>query len=401
MEQVAINTYLLKIAAFCNLNCSYCFMFNLQDTTYRGKEKIMPLEIVQAAANKMVELARQQNINSLNISFHGGEPLLAGKDWFRRAIAILREAGGDHVSFHFGVQTNAVLIDDEWLDLFQDHGIDVGVSLDGPREINDRARLNFAGDSTYEKTVAGIKKLQERDGLFGGVLCVIDPSTHGLDIYRHFRELGIKRIDFLWPLDFNWNSPPPSLLVADQTPFADYLIPIFDEWWHRDGDAISVRYFESILRGLVGARIGLDSLGGNPINIVAIDTDGSVEPLDSLRSGDDGFTDVGLRIQRDPLSELYDKELFQAALSGRNGLCEKCKACVFGDTCGGGYMPHRYSRANGFDNPSVYCRDLWKLINHILATAMSEVEKPFQEAPPSLRIKVPQLAAPDVEASSR
>lgn len=395
MKQVAINNYLLKIASFCNLNCSYCFMFNLQDTTYRGKEKIMPLEIVQLAAKKMVELARQQEITMLHVSFHGGEPLLAGKDWFRRAVTIIKEASGGDVAFKFGLQTNAVLIDDEWLDLFAENGVSVGVSLDGPRHINDRARLNFAGDSSYDKTVAGLTKLLERR-LLSGVLCVIDPTADGLEIYRHFRALNIKWIDFLWPLDFNWNSPPPSVMVANQTPYADYLIPIFDEWWYRDKSSeIHIRYFEGILRGLVGAKAGLDSLGANPINIVTIDTDGSIEPLDSLRADDDGFTDVGLRIQRDPLSAIYEKELFQIALSGRNGLCEKCKSCALVDTCGGGYLPHRYSRTNGFDNPSIYCRDLWKLINHILAVVIAEVEKPFMEAPSSLTLEEPKPEAVD------
>lgn len=369
--QVPINTYILKCSSFCNINCSYCYMFNLKDTTFRGKAKVMPLEILETAATQMVELAVQQNRRTLNVSFHGGEPMLAGKDWFARAIELLKKAGAGKVEFRFTMQSNAMLVDDEWLDLLAAHRIHLGISLDGPRHINDRARVNFAGRSTYQATVDGIQKLQAR-GLFGGVLCVIDPSVEGLEIYRHFLELGIQKIDFLLPLDHNWDSPPASL-SRGATPFADYLISVFDEWWRADSKQVRIRIFESIIRGLMGASVGLDALGGDPVAIVTIDTDGSIEPLDSLRAVDDKFTDVGLRLGSHPISALYDTALFQTALLGRQGLSAQCQQCPFMTVCGGGYLPHRYSRANQFNNPSIYCQDLWKLINHITRVVAAEV----------------------------
>ncbi len=342
-----------------------------------GKSKIMPLEVVELAAEKMVALARQQGVSELDVNFHGGEPMLAGMDWFRQAIGIFTSVGADKVSFKFGMQTNGIMIDDAWAELFDACQISVGISLDGPRHINDRARVNFAGASSYDATVAGIQKMLEHRRSFGGVLCVIDPTVNGLDVYKHFRSLGIPRIDFLWPLDHNWDTPPQSLTSDNATPYADYLIPIFNEWWSNDGQQVRIRYFESIIKGLVGARVGLDSLGAEPINIVAIDTDGSIEPLDSLRAAGNKFTDMGLRIQKDSLSAIYEKELFQMALAGRGGLHKHCQQCVFSDVCGGGYLPHRYSSETGFDNPSVYCRDLWKLINHIAGVVVAELEKPL------------------------
>jgi uncharacterized protein len=387
-----ISTYLLKVTEFCNLNCPYCYMFNLRDFAYKAKPKFMPLEIVEAFAPKAVALAQSQGVRRLTVSLHGGEPLLAGREWFRSAIRILRQAGGDTVKFSFITQTNGVLLDEEWLEFLEEQNVTLGISMDGPRHIHDKTRINFAGRGSYDEVARGVTLASRRPKIFGGVLCVMDPTTDGLEVYHHFRELGVEKIDFLWPLDHNWNAPPPSLMTEDATPYADYLIPIFDEWWQEGNGAIKIRYFTQLIKNIFGARRGgVDALGGNPVSIISIDSDGGIEPVDSLKACGDGFTEMGLNILKDPLEAVYDQPLFQAAISGQDGLCEKCKACPLHDICGGGYLPNRYSNINGFTNPTVYCRDLWKLTTHILGAAndTAQVKRFF-----------PQQAAPPVEKSA-
>jgi uncharacterized protein len=135
-----------------------------------------------------------------------------------------------------------------------------------------------------------------------------------------------------------------------------------------DDKSIRIRYFFQLLKNIFGARGGLDSLGGNPVTITSIDSDGGIEPVVSLKACGHGFTDLGLNIMDDPVEAIYDQPLFQVAISGQEGLCETCRVCPLHDICGGGYLPHRYSQENEFLNPTVYCRDLWKLITHILDT---------------------------------
>lgn len=369
-----ISLYLLKVTEFCNLNCPYCYMFNLRDSSYKKKPKVMPLSIVEAMAPKAAALAREQGVDRIAISLHGGEPLLAGREWFRSALEIFRRAGGDDVRFSFVVQTNGVLLDEQWLDLCAEEGIKVGISIDGPRHIHDRFRVNFAGRGSYDDVIRGLQVAQRYPKVFNGILCVIDPSAVGLEVYRHFRGLDIDRIDFLWPLDHNWDSPPPGLDEPDKAPYADYLIPIFDEWWSEGNKAIKIRYFSQLIKNLFGARGGLDSLGGNPVSITSIDSDGSIEPVDSLKACGDGITEMGLNVLTDPIEAVYEQPLFQAAIAGQDGLCDTCKACPLHDVCGGGYLPHRYSQARGFANPTVYCRDIWKLTNHILDVVSDVVQ---------------------------
>jgi uncharacterized protein len=397
---VPITTYIFKATAFCNLNCTYCYIFNLGDQSFQGRPKAMPLEIVEKSAERMVEQARLQGVRQVNVAFHGGEPLLAGREWLRRTVEIFRRAGGEEVHFLFSLQTNGVLLDAEWVKLFCDLQMGISVSLDGPREINDKARVNFAGRGSYDDVVRGLRHLldtPEGKRVFGGVLCVVDPAADGLEIYRHFRGLGIQSMDFLLPLEHNWDHLPPGHQDPKATPYADYLIPIFDEWWAEDDPSLRIRYFETILGHFFDGNAGVDSLGGHPISFGIIDTDGSLEPLDSLRACGDGFCDMGLNIQRDPISSLYDQTLFQIGLLGQEGLSEVCQVCPLHEVCGAGYLPHRYSAANGLRNQSVYCRDLWKLINHILDAAVARASA----QPGATGDRVPEtMRAPEIAAGA-
>jgi uncharacterized protein len=376
-----VTLYLLKVTEFCNLNCPYCYMFNLRDFSYKNKPKIMPLETVEVFALKAAALAQKQEVNKITVSLHGGEPLLAGRDWFRSAIDIFHRAGGDSVKFVFTTQTNGVLIDTPWLDFLEAHRISFGISMDGPRHIHDKYRVNFSGRGSYDDVVRGLKLAQSYPNVFGGVLCVIDAMADGLEVYHHFRGLGVDAIDFLWPLDHNWDAPPPVLAASGTTPYADYLIPVFDEWWRGKNKSVKIRYFNQLIKNLFGARGGLDSLGGNPVSIISVDSDGSIEPVDSLKACGDGLTNMGLNIATDPIEAVYEQPLFQMAIAGQDGLCDECKACPLHDVCGGGYLPHRYSQKNGFANPTVYCRDVWRLTTHILDTVsdIEEVKRFFQK----------------------
>lgn len=116
VPRVPMNVYLFKLAEFCNLNCSYCFMFNLRDFAFRQKPKKMSLDVFRAAVPKILDMARRQELSRISISFHGGEPLLVGQEWIRAAVGCFGDVHDIRVDF--GVQTNGLLIDQSWMELF-------------------------------------------------------------------------------------------------------------------------------------------------------------------------------------------------------------------------------------------------------------------------------------------
>ena len=371
-RRAPLQVFLLKVAEFCNLNCDYCFMFNLKDFSYQKKPKRMSLDVVRAAASNAGRVARLQGTPYINFSLHGGEPTIIGIEWIADAVKILREQASDDLRVDIYLQTNGVLIDQAWIDFAKANDVYIGVSMDGTREAHDKHRVDHKGRGSYDRVVKSLKLLSTEDEVFTGTLTVIDPDVGGLEVYRALREIGVEAMDFLWPLDYNWDNLPPGFSDPQSTRFADYLIPIFDAWWDEDNPNIQIRHFQNMIAGLMAYRSRLDAIGAPPVSIVSIDTDGGIEPVDSLRACGDGFTELGLNILEDPIEMVYTKDLFKTTIRGKDNLCEACRMCPVKDACGAGYLPHRYKAGVGFGQPSVYCKDLWKLISHISSRMADE-----------------------------
>jgi uncharacterized protein len=365
---VPVETYILKVASRCNLNCTYCYVYNKGDDSYRSQPRRMARETVAALLSRVATYCGEQDLHEVTFIFHGGEPLLAGTEFFRHFVAEAGAVLGDDIAPAFALETNGTLITTEWLELFQELGINFGISLDGPPAINDANRVDHIGGGSYMRVRRAIDTvLADRrfEQLFGGVLTVIDLAADPVGLYHHYREIGLKRCDFLLP-DGTYDHPPPQWRPdGPGTPYADWLIATFDQWFDNEDTSLSIRLFEEIIGLLFAATPGTDALGGGRNGLLVIETDGGIEPVDVLKICGPAFTKLQLNVHRNDIRDACAVDLVQAYQEGTAGLCDTCLACPVVSICGGGYLPHRYSSANGFANPSVYCRDLMKLITHI------------------------------------
>jgi uncharacterized protein len=150
------------------------------------------------------------------------------------------------------------------------------------------------------------------------------------------------------------------------SPVADYLLPIFDEWFDRDDPTLEVSICWELIERLLGGP-GLSDVFGNPrLKYFVVETDGTIESLDALKVGREGLADTGLNVLRNGLADLAGQStLASRSITDGFPLAAQCVDCERVHACGGGYLPHRYSAKNGFDNPSVWCRDLKKLFAHV------------------------------------
>src|SRR5207244_3633142 len=124
--------------------------------------------------------------------------------------------------------------------------------------------------------------------------------------------------------------------------------------------------FSDLLRLLMGGQPETDAFGNGKMSYVVIETDGSIEALDTLRVCEDGIAKSGLNVLHNGLDDLrFGRPLLYQAIYKGFPLAPVCNRCVERDICAGGYLPHRYARANGFANPSVWCADILKLLRHI------------------------------------
>src|SRR5579862_3633831 len=352
--------YIIKIAGACNLNCPYCYMYNLGDTTYQNRPKLMGIETFHQTINRIHEYVSTKNIDRIFIFLHGGEPLLQPKSRVQHFLEYIQSTLKKiaHVSLH--LQTNGVLIDREWVDLLDRFEVGIGVSFDGPKTISDRFRVTHKGRGTYDKIVRGIKLIQANSRKQPCALCVINPDFNPIQIFDHFVDLGVLKMDFLLP-DYNYSNPPPFKIGLLQS----YLTNLFDHWYSLNRPDIDVRFFSSIISALLGSKTGVDALGVHPISEIVIETDGNIQPLDILRTCENGMTTTPYFVSAHGIEEARSSGIIQAQLQNQNLLPEKCIICPAYSVCGGGYMPHRYNRQNGFNNESIFCDALYGTINHV------------------------------------
>lgn len=359
----------LKICSRCNLNCSYCYMYNLGDRTALQQPKAMPDAVIDATAERCLTHAAERGLDRFRFVLHGGEPLMAGRKKVQRLIDAASNLGRTTgVAADFAVQTNGILLTEEWCRFLSDLSVSVGVSLDGPRDVNDRQRITHRKEGSYDLTIAGWN-LARSHGLRPSILTVVDPETSAEDAYRHLCELQPSSVDFLLP-DANHDRRPPHPVLS--TPHADWLLKVFSIWNSADPVPFRVRLFEQIIAATLGISYANDALGEGDNEIVVIDTDGEIGPVDTLRAALPGAGRTGFNVLRDNVSVALDHPLLRRYHSSNQSLCASCTNCPINRICGGGYLSHRYSSERGFDNPSVYCRDLTKLIigirNSVLET---------------------------------
>ncbi len=367
---------IVKIASRCNLNCSYCYVYNLGDTTYLAQPRVMARATVDALLRGVAEHCARHALEDFRFVFHGGEPLLAGPDFFRyfvaRAAAVL-PAGTRAL---FTLQTNGTLLTAAWCALLRELGVSVGISIDGPKARNDAHRVDRAGRGAYDRIRRGWD-LAVAGGLQPGLLAVIDVEAEPLEIFAHVLELGPRRVDFLFP-DANHATPPAGRLGArSPTPYADWLLAIFETWIAPETPPVHVRLFEHVIGAVLGVRGNSDALGPGANEIVVIETDGGIEPVDVLKACGNGITKTPLNVAANALDDAFSIPIVALYHFSNERLCATCERCTIKGICAGGYLPHRYAEATGFENPSVYCADLTKLItviqNWVLANLPADV----------------------------
>jgi uncharacterized protein len=315
------------------------------------------------SAARIADHAKQHELSVVDVVLHGGEPLLAGRERLGRIADELTRALAGIGELDLKIHTNGVLLDTDFCQLFAQHGIKVGISLDGDRVANDRHRVYANGRSSYDKAIRAINLLRAGyPELYAGLLCTIDIANDPIAVYDALAELEPPRVDFLLP-HATWDQPPPGPAGA----YGDWLIQIFDRHM-ADGRPTKVRLFDSALRTLGSKGSLTESLGLEPTDLVVIETDGSYEQADSLKTAYDGAPATGFSVERHSLDVVARHPGITGRQTGLAGLSDECRSCPVVSSCGGGLYAHRYRTGSGFINPSVYCADLLRLITHIQDT---------------------------------
>lgn len=359
---------IVKIASRCNLNCAYCYVYNKGDDGWSRQPALMSEAIAASLIGRVADHCRRHALPHFHFVFHGGEPLLAPPDLLTFFVDIARRDLPPQTALRFSMQTNGVLLSPARGRLLKSLGINVGISMDGTKASHDRWRVDHRGRGSHARVVAGLETAR-RAGLDPGLLTVIDLEADPGAVYAHLKALRPRIVDFLLP-QATWDDPPPRPFPAA---YAHWLMAIFRLWTAEPVPPFRIRIFDQIIRAVLGIAGSLDALGRGANRNLVIETDGSIETVDVLRVCENGITRTARNVAGDSFDDALGDALPMLYYHSSERLCAACEACAVKEICAGGYLPHRFSRARRFDNPSVYCQDLETLIGAVQRWTISEL----------------------------
>jgi len=322
--------------------------------------------VTQMVAKRIDEHVTTHHVPSVDVILHGGEPLLAGIGRLTELTGLLRAEVSAQVSIT--VQTNGTLLRQAMRETLLELGIRVGVSMDGDAGATGRHRLFPSGRNSYDDVADGLRRLSSAEfrEIYGGILCAVDVRNDPVATYESLLEFDPPALDLLLP-HANWSFPPPG------SGYADWLIAVFDRWYHVPVQETRIRLFAELIQLILGGSAAVEGLGLRPATLVVVDTDGSIKQLDSLSSTYPSAADTGLHVSTDSFDAALDHPTTVARQIGTDALSAQCRACPVMEICGGGLYPHRYRDGEGFRHPSVYCPDLLRLITHVRNRVLADL----------------------------
>lgn len=348
-----------KVAERCNINCSYCYYFHMGDETPLERPAYAPHAVTVRLAHWIAQGCEELHIPHAKIAFHGGEPAMIGAETFGKACRTLRDVIEPKTTVSLAIQTNGSLLDDRWTAKFIEHGVGVGISIDGPQGANDRFRLDKRGRSTFQGSEDAIKRLVKAsaDGApLPSTISVLHHDNDYREIYHYLRDLGVEELNFLLP--DRTVDDEAFRLSGKAVQYGRCLSEIFDAWLCEDNQAVRIKFIDQTLVHFQTGRLpgAVFSRGRKSNQVVIARSDGTVAIDDSYIPALDWYAEAPIYSTQDhSLRDFLDNPIFQEIERTSANTPTGCGSCRWRHMCRGGDLENRFSTRNGFDNPSIYC----------------------------------------------
>ncbi len=369
----AFATMLKPVGSLCNLDCRYCYYLGKSDPA-AGRPQQMDDALLETYIRQYIEA---NDAPVVSFCWHGGEPLLAGMEFYRKALRWQqRYAGGRRIDN--SIQTNGTLLTEAWCDFLAENRFLVGISLDGPQDLHDAFRLDRGGQPTFERVMQAVERLRSRGVEFNTMSVVHRRSEgRGAEIYRFLRDRVQSRfMQFLPAVEYVVDRgegmrprivPPgtagarPAGWSLSARGYGDFLCDVFDEWVVRDVGTVFVQLFDATLAQWCGVQSGLCSMNETCDDALVVEHNGDVYPCDHFV-----FPEYCLgNLHRTPLRELYRSPARWAfSRNKRNTLPAECLRCCYGFACRGGCPKHRFDKGSGGGGKNSLCEGLYRWFDH-------------------------------------
>lgn len=337
-------------SADCNLRCRYCFYLRAHDLYPDQQRHVMPEDVQEQMIRNMLEYRFPQTV----FAWQGGEPTLCGLDFFQRAVELQQKYGAPGQSVGNALQTNGILIDEDWCRLFHEYKFLIGLSLDGPQEVHDRFRVFQSGRGTWENVMRAAE-LMNRYRIEFNILCVVTDENveMGADLLRWYVDNGFYYLQFIPCVerDYEHNVSPER--------YGDFLIDIFDYWSKELFGQVSIRDFDAMLTQRMGQGQPMCTFGRVCNHYVVVEHNGDVYPCDFFVY--DKWK-LGNLMQA-PLHTFLESDKYKKFAYQKDKV-PACRGCEWRPYCHGGCQKDRMVLGEDFRRPSVLCEAYKKFFAH-------------------------------------
>jgi uncharacterized protein len=349
-----LTSILIKPAsALCNLDCSYCFYLDRDLDPYAElPQRRMSDETLERLVDSWLFYSYPQS----TFAFQGGEPTLAGLPFFEKLVRLQQARGRDGQSVSNALQTNGVLLDDAWCQLFQQYQFLIGLSLDGPEDINDRYRYNKDGHGTYKWVMRGLEALQKNKVEFN-ILCVLSQANihKARELYQFYKSLGVDNIQYIPLAEFGGEAKALPFAITPEE-YGKFLVETFEVWWP-DRRKIRIRFFDNMAEAIAGQKPGSCTMHETCDSYAVVEYNGDVFPCDF-------FVEAGWKlgnITTDSWAEIARRNRRYAFAQNKTIAHPECQACRYQAICHGGCPKFRHGPRGQFADLDYFCQS-YKMI---------------------------------------
>jgi uncharacterized protein len=366
----------------CNLNCEYCF-YTEKEAFYPHREDYrMSDTVLEAYTRKYIE---SQDTAEVTFAWQGGEPFLLPLDFFIKAVELQKKYACGKRIFNT-IQTNGVLLDDDWCSFLADNNFLVGLSLDGPEKIHNTYRFDHGSKPIFSQVMRGLKLLQKYGTQFNILACVNRLSSrHPRDVYRFLTDQGVQYIQFIPVVErvpnaaarefgLRLSTPPPfegdetetQVMPWAVTPdsYGDFLITVFDEWIGNDVGNIFVMNFEWVLNSWVGNLSPICYFSQHCGGSLILEHNGDIYSCDHYMYPK---YKLGNILDDDIRGMVESEQQIGFGIKKEETLPRFCKQCSFLKLCRGECPKHRFCETpDGEPGLNYLCSGYKKYFTHIM-----------------------------------
>jgi uncharacterized protein len=345
-----VETVILQPTPYCNLNCSYCYLPNRDD------KRRMKVETALLAMRRVFESGRAAP--SIGIRYHCGEPLAVPRSFYQETIDGIRQLTPPGHDVHHTLQTNGILLDEKWCELFRLQKVSVGLSIDGPAFLHDRQRKSRSGRPTHEKVLQAMTHLKRAEIDFHVIAVLTAESlAYPDEIYEFFAKTGAVEVAF--------NIEETQLLHQSPTMRQGALVPRYREFMERililnRDHGVKIREIEHLRKAILFG--GADRRNGLPVplRVVVVDCQGNLATfapeLLGLTHPQHGRLEWG-NVATDTLGDMLKSESFRHVADEVARGVDHCReSCQYFSLCGGGSPANKVGETGAFDaTTTLYC----------------------------------------------